>query len=54
MAFKKTFANREISLDRIPTYLIMGQGNAYLVCASIGQFLLAFQIFCVGTGRRRG
>ena len=22
MAFKKTFANREISLDRVPTYLI--------------------------------
>ena len=44
-AFKKTFTNQEISIDRIPAYPIMGQCNAQLVDASIKEFLLDPEIF---------
>ncbi len=39
-AFKKTFTDQEIRIDRIPAYPIMGQCNAQLVGASIREFLL--------------
>ncbi|MDP7354270.1 MAG: uroporphyrinogen decarboxylase family protein [Desulfobacterales bacterium] len=39
-AFKKTFTDRTIQIDRIPAYPIMGQCNAQLVGASIREFLL--------------
>ena len=39
-AFKKTFTDKEIQVDRIPAYPIMGQCNAQLVGASIREFLL--------------
>jgi len=44
-AFKKTFTDQEISIDRIPAYPIMGQCNAQLVDASIKEFLLNPEIF---------
>jgi len=44
-AFKKTFADQEIRIDRIPAYPIMGQCNAQLVGASIREFLLDPKIF---------
>jgi len=44
-AFKKTFTDQEISIDRIPAYPIMGQFNAQLVGASIKEFLLDPEIF---------
>ena len=44
-AFKKTFTDQEISIDRIPAYPIMGQCNAQLVDASIKEFLLDPDIF---------
>lgn len=39
-AFKKTFTDQEIPIDRIPAYPIMGQCNAQLIGASIREFLL--------------
>jgi len=44
-AFKKTFTDQEISIDRIPAYPIMGQCNAQLIGASIKEFLLDPEIF---------
>ena len=44
-AFKKTFTDQEIRMDRIPAYPIMGQCNAQLVGASIKEFLLNPDIF---------
>jgi uroporphyrinogen decarboxylase len=44
-AFKKTFTDQEISVDRIPAYPIMGQCNAQLVNATIREFLLDPRIF---------
>ena len=44
-AFKKTFSDQEIQMDRIPAYPIMGQCNAQLVGASIKEFLLNPDIF---------
>ena len=38
-AFKKTFTDQEIYLDRPPAYPIMGQCNAQLIGASIREFL---------------
>ena len=48
-AFKTTFTDQEIQVDRIPAYPIMGQCNAQLVGASIKEFLLDPKIF-EGTG----
>lgn len=44
-AFKKTFTDQEIQIDRIPAYPIMGQCNAQLVGASIREFLLDPKVF---------
>jgi len=44
-AFKKTFTDQEIQIDRIPAYPIMGQCNAQLVGASIREFLQDPKIF---------
>ena len=44
-AFKKTFTEKEIQIDRIAAYPIMGQCNAQLVGASIREFLLDPKIF---------
>ena len=44
-AFKKTFTDKEISVDRIPAYPIMGQCNAQLIGASIKELLLDPRIF---------
>jgi len=44
-AFKKTFTDQEISIDRIPAYPIMGQCNAQLVGATIREFILDPKIF---------
>ena len=44
-AFKKTFTDQDIELDRIPAYPIMGQCNAQLVGASIREILLDPKIF---------
>jgi uroporphyrinogen decarboxylase len=44
-AFKKTFTNQPVKIDRIPSYPIMGQCNAQLVGASIRQFLTDPKIF---------
>ena len=44
-AFKKTFTDQDIELDRIPAYPIMGQCNAQLVGASIRELLLDPKIF---------
>jgi uroporphyrinogen decarboxylase len=44
-AFKTTFTDQQIEVDRIPAYPIMGQCNAQLVGASIKEFLLDPKIF---------
>ena len=44
-AFKKTFTDQKIEIDRISAYPIMGQCNAQLVGASIRDFLLDPDIF---------
>ena len=44
-AFKKTFTDQEIQIDRIPAYPIMGQCNAQLIGASIREFLLKSEVF---------
>jgi uroporphyrinogen decarboxylase len=44
-AFKKTFTDQEISIDRCPSYPIMGQCNAQLIGASIRDFLLDPKVF---------
>jgi len=44
-AFKKTFTDQEISVDRIAAYPIMGQCNAQLVGATIREFLVDPKIF---------
>jgi uroporphyrinogen decarboxylase len=44
-AFKKTFTAQEIHIDRIPAYPIMGQCNAYLIGATIREFLLHPKVF---------
>ena len=44
-AFKKTFTDQEILMDRVPAYPIMGQCNAQLVGASIREFLLDPKVF---------
>jgi uroporphyrinogen decarboxylase len=44
-AFKKTFTDQEIPIDRIPVYPIMGQCNAQLVGASIREFLQNPKVF---------
>lgn len=44
-AFKKTFTDQEIEIDRISAYPIMGQCNAQLVGATIREFLLDPKIF---------
>jgi uroporphyrinogen decarboxylase len=44
-AFKKTFTDKEIEIDRIPVYPIMGQCNAQLVGASIREFITDPKVF---------
>jgi uroporphyrinogen decarboxylase len=44
-AFKKTFSDPGIKLDRIPAYPILGHCNAQLVGATIREFLLDPKIF---------
>lgn len=44
-AFKKTFTDQDIQIDRIAAYPIMGQCNAQLIGASIREFLLDPKIF---------
>lgn len=44
-AFKKTFTDQEVLVDRIPAYPIMGHCNAQLVGASIREFLLDPKVF---------
>ncbi|MBW1786138.1 MAG: uroporphyrinogen decarboxylase family protein [Deltaproteobacteria bacterium] len=44
-AFKKTFTDQEIELDRVPAYPIMGQFSAQLIGASIREFLLDTNTF---------
>jgi len=44
-AFKRTFTDQEVQLDRIPAYPIAGQVNAQLVGASIREFLLEPRTF---------
>ncbi len=44
-AFKKTFTDQDIQIDRIAAYPIMGQCNAQLVGASIREFLLDPKVF---------
>jgi uroporphyrinogen decarboxylase len=44
-AFKKTFTDQEIQVDRIPAYPIMGQCNAQLVGATIRELLLDPKVF---------
>jgi uroporphyrinogen decarboxylase len=44
-AFKKTFTNKEVEIDRIPSYPIMGHCNAQLVGASIREFLQDPRVF---------
>jgi uroporphyrinogen decarboxylase len=44
-AFKKTFSDQDIKLDRIPAYPILGHCNAQLVGATIREFLLDPKIF---------
>ena len=44
-AFKNTFTDQDIQLDRIPAYPILGHHNAQLVGASIREFLLDPKIF---------
>ena len=44
-AFKRTFTDQEIPLDRVPAYPIMGQFSAQLIGASIREFLLDTNTF---------
>jgi uroporphyrinogen decarboxylase len=44
-AFKKTFTDKPIEVDYIPSYPIMGQCNAQLVGASIREFLTDPKVF---------
>ena len=44
-AFKKTFTDTDIKLDRIPAYPILGHHNAQLVGASVREFLQDPKIF---------
>jgi uroporphyrinogen decarboxylase len=44
-AFKTTFTDQEIKLDRVPAYPIMGQCNAQLVGASIRDFIVDPKVF---------
>ena len=44
-AFKKTFSDADIKLDRIPAYPIIGHHSAQLVGASVKAFLLDPKIF---------
>ena len=44
-AFKTTFTDQEIKVDRVPAYPIMGQCNAQLVGASIREFILDPKVF---------
>jgi uroporphyrinogen decarboxylase len=44
-AFKKTFSDPNIKLDRIPAYPILGAHNAQLIGATIREFLLDPKIF---------
>jgi uroporphyrinogen decarboxylase len=44
-AFKTTFTDQEITVDRVPAYPIMGQCNAQLVGASIREFILDPKVF---------
>jgi uroporphyrinogen decarboxylase len=44
-AFKKTFTDKDISIDRVPAYPIVGQCNAQLIGTTIREFLLDPKIF---------
>lgn len=44
-AFKRTFTDQEVKLDRLPAYPLMGQFNAQLIGASIREFLLDAKTF---------
>ena len=44
-AFKKTFSDKKLQIDRVPAYLITGQCNTQLVGASIREWLLDPKIF---------
>jgi len=44
-AFKKTFADDKLPMDRIPAYLITGQCNTQLIGVSIKEWLLDPQVF---------
>lgn len=44
-AFKKTFTDKEVKVDRIPAYPFTGQCNAQLIGASIREFLLDPKVF---------
>jgi len=44
-AFKTTFTDQEIKVDRVPAYPIMGQCNAQLVGATIREFILDPKVF---------
>ena len=44
-AFKNTFADEKIQMDRVPAYLITGQCNTQFIGASIREWLLDPQIF---------
>lgn len=44
-AFKKTFTDQEVSIDRVAAYPIMGQFSAQLIGATIKEFLLDPKVF---------
>ena len=44
-AFKKTFSDADLKLDRIPAYPILGHHNAQLIGATVREFLLDYKIF---------
>lgn len=44
-AFKKTFTDKEVKLDRVPAYPFMGQFSAQLIGATIREFLLDPKVF---------
>ena len=44
-AFKKTFSDQKLEIDRIPAYLITGQYNTQLIDVSIREWLLDPKIF---------
>ncbi len=44
-AFKKTFTDKDLQIDRIPAYMFTGHCNAQLVGASVREFLLDPQVF---------